>query len=62
MAAIAALKADKNLAKFQFRARNTWIDGGENRSFIQDFYGAGQEDKSRTAPFVLQRRAAGPAR
>ncbi|MBI1386782.1 MAG: OsmC family peroxiredoxin [Rhizobiales bacterium] len=46
---IAALKADKSLAKFQFRARNTWINGGENRSTIRDFYGAGQEDSSRTA-------------
>lgn len=48
---IAALKADKSLAKFQFRARNTWIDGGENRSTIRDFYGAGKEDTSRVRPF-----------
>ncbi len=48
---IEALKADAGLAKFQFRARNTWIDGGENRSTIRDFYGAGQEDESRTADF-----------
>lgn len=47
----AAIKADKSLAKFQFRARNTWINGGENRSTIRDFYGAGREDTSRTAPF-----------
>lgn len=48
---IAALKADKALAKFQFRARNVWIDGGENRSTIKDFFGAGQEDTSRTSAF-----------
>jgi len=48
---IAALKADKSLAKFQFRARNNWITGGVNRSTIRDFYGAGQEDTSRTAAF-----------
>lgn len=48
---IAALKADKRLAKFQFRARNTWINGGENRSTIRDFFGAGQEDTSRSAAF-----------
>lgn len=48
---IAALRADKNLAKFQFRARNSWINGGVNRSTIRDFYGAGQEDTSRTKPF-----------
>lgn len=48
---IAALKADKSLARFQFRARNTWINGGENRSTIRDFHGAGQEDSSRTQAF-----------
>jgi uncharacterized OsmC-like protein len=48
---IAALKADKRLARFQFRARNVWISGGENRSIIRDFYGAGQEDTSRAAAF-----------
>ena len=48
---IAALKADKSLAKFQFRAYNKWINGGENRSTIRDFYGAGQEDTSRTCSF-----------
>ncbi len=51
LATIAAIKADKSLAKFQFRARNTWINGGENRSVIRDFYGAGQEDTSRSVPF-----------
>lgn len=51
VATIAALKADKSLARFQFRARNTWINGGENRSVIRDFYGAGQEDSSRTSSF-----------
>jgi uncharacterized OsmC-like protein len=48
---IAALKADTSLAKFQFRARNNWITGGVNRSTIRDFYGAGQEDTSRTEAF-----------
>jgi len=51
MDTIAALKADNKLARFQFRARNTWVNGGENRSTIRDFYGAGQEDTSRTEPF-----------
>jgi uncharacterized OsmC-like protein len=48
-----ALKKDPLLAKFQFRARNAWISGGENRSTIKDFYGAGAEDASRTKPFVF---------
>lgn len=48
---IAALKADKSLAKFQFRANNRWISGGENRSTIKSFFGAGSEDTSRVKPF-----------
>jgi uncharacterized OsmC-like protein len=41
------------LAKFQFRARNTWLTGGRNRTSIKEFYGAGQEDATRMKPFVL---------
>jgi uncharacterized OsmC-like protein len=48
---IAAIKADTSLARFQFRTRNTWVSGGENRSTIRDFYGAGREDRSRAAGF-----------
>jgi uncharacterized OsmC-like protein len=44
---VQALTDDPGLAHFEFRARNTWISGGENRSKIKDFYGAGQEDTSR---------------
>jgi uncharacterized OsmC-like protein len=48
---VGALKANPTLAKFEFRARNRWIAGGENRSMIKDFYGAGAEDVSRAEPF-----------
>ena len=48
---IDAIKADPSLARFQFRAANTWISGGMNRSTIRDFYGAGREDDSRKEPF-----------
>ena len=48
---VEALKQDPALARFQFRNRNTWISGGENRSIIKDFYGAGQEDESRSEAF-----------
>jgi uncharacterized OsmC-like protein len=48
---VAALKANPTLATFEFRARNRWISGGENRSTIKDFYGAGDEDTSRTQAF-----------
>ena len=46
-----AIKDLPTLARFQFRNRNRWVSGGENRSTIKDFHGAGQEDRSRTAPF-----------
>lgn len=48
---IDAVTADPGLAKFQFRATNTWIGGGANRSTIRDFFGAGREDDSRETSF-----------
>lgn len=48
-----AIKENPGLAAFQFRARNRWIEGGLNRTTIRDFYGAGQEDTSRSEPFVF---------
>ena len=50
---IDAVTADPALARFQFRARNQWIDGGHNRTTIKGFYGAGQEDATRTEPFTV---------
>jgi uncharacterized OsmC-like protein len=50
---IDAVSADPALARFQFRARNHWIDGGYSRTTIKDFYGAGQEDATRTEPFTV---------
>jgi len=50
---IDAVTADPALARFQFRARNHWIDGGYSRTTIKDFYGAGQEDTTRTEPFTV---------
>jgi uncharacterized OsmC-like protein len=48
-----AIKAQPALARFQFRATNRWIDGAHNRSTIEHFWGAGQEDTSRTEAFTL---------
>ena len=45
------IKSQPSIARFQFRNSNRWVDGGENRSTIQGFYGAGQEDSSRTKAF-----------
>jgi uncharacterized OsmC-like protein len=50
---IDAVNADHALARFQFRARNHWIDGGYSRTTIKDFYGAGHEDATRTEPFTV---------
>lgn len=48
---IKLLQEQPALANFEFRARNTWIGGGENRSTIKDFFGAGREDESRSRSF-----------
>jgi uncharacterized OsmC-like protein len=45
---VALLQQQPALARFEFRASNRWVSGGENRSRIQSFYGAGAEDASRT--------------
>ena len=50
---VAAIQNNPALATSQFRATNRWINGGHNRSSIQGFYAAGQEDTTRTKPFVL---------
>jgi len=50
-ATLDAIQAEPRLAKFEFRATNQWIGGGENRSRIKEFYGAGSEDESRTEAF-----------
>ena len=48
-----AIAAQPEIARFQFRARNRWIEGAHNRSVIKDFGGAGGEDTSRAEAFVL---------
>lgn len=46
-----AVKQMPPMARFHFRARNHWIDGGHNRSTINNYYGA-QSEQGRTEPFV----------
>jgi uncharacterized OsmC-like protein len=52
-ATVGAIQEMPTLGRFQFRAENRWLDGGHNRSVVKSFYGAGQEDTSRKAAFVL---------
>jgi len=54
LATINPVRQNPDIARFQFRAHNEWIGGGQSRTSIQGFYGAGQEDASRTRPFILE--------
>jgi uncharacterized OsmC-like protein len=42
-ATLDAVKAQPEIAKFQFRASNSWVNGTHNRSTLSGFYGALQE-------------------
>jgi len=47
-----AVKADPTVAKFRFRLHNQWLEGGHNRSIMNEFYGAGQMQQ-RAKPFEM---------
>src|ERR1041384_6279198 len=47
------IKVQPELARFQFRAHNRWIDGAHNRSTIKGFYAAGGEDTTRGEAFQI---------
>ena len=49
---IDAIKKAPVIAKFKFRAKNQWIDGGHNRTTLKNFYGT-QQDHEHKEPFVL---------
>jgi uncharacterized OsmC-like protein len=51
-ATIDAVKGDPAIAKFRFRATNTWMSGTHNRSTIHGFHGAKQEMTHRE-PFTF---------
>jgi uncharacterized OsmC-like protein len=42
-ATLDAVKNQKEIARFQFRASNTWVSGTHSRSKFSDFYGAMHE-------------------
>jgi uncharacterized OsmC-like protein len=50
---IEAIKADPGLASFTFRAKTSWTEGTRGVAEIGGFTHAGEEDRSRAAPFVL---------
>ena len=51
---VQAIRARPSLGTFQFRATNRWTTGGYNRTTIHGFYGAGQEDATRTEHFLVE--------
>jgi uncharacterized OsmC-like protein len=50
---IEAVKGDAAIAKFNFRATNTWLGGEKNRSTIKDFSGALTEHRTAGKGFVF---------
>ncbi|MGH1419873.1 MAG: OsmC family protein [Hyphomicrobiaceae bacterium] len=52
MGTIEAVSENVELAKFEFRLENEWVDGGLNRSVVRDFYGTCQ-DIDHASPFEL---------
>lgn len=51
---LGAVQTNPELAKFKFRAKNNWIDGGHCVSSIKSFYGVGAEDQSRKETFTME--------
>lgn len=49
-----AVREDRKLAKFRFRASNVWDMGGLNRTTISGFYGAGEEQGLEGRRFVVE--------
>lgn len=52
--AMSAIKENPNISKFNFRAKGKWINGGNNQTVINDFYGACQTH-IRNQPFVFDK-------
>jgi uncharacterized OsmC-like protein len=51
---VGVIKEKPEIAKFNFKARGKWINGGHNKTIINDFYGACQTFK-RNQPFVFEK-------
>lgn len=51
---IEAVKGNAEIAKFKFRAKTDWVNGGHSQTKIQSFYGATAEDSSRDKAFILE--------
>jgi uncharacterized OsmC-like protein len=50
---IGAIEENSDNAHFQFRLNNHWVDGGLNRSRVQEYFALGQEDDTRSEAFIV---------
>ena len=51
---VGVIKEKPEIAKFNFKAKGKWINGGHNRTTINEFYGACQTFK-RSQPFFFEK-------
>jgi uncharacterized OsmC-like protein len=51
---INVIEKDPDLTRFQFRAKNTWMNGGHSRSIIKGFYGGKREDHTRNESYIFE--------
>ncbi len=51
---ISAVQGNPALAKFEFRAKNNWIEGGHCVTSIKDYYGVGEEHPTRESDFTME--------
>lgn len=51
---IKAIQSDPTIAYFKFRATTAWVEGGHCTTRIKEFFGAKQEDSSRSKSFILE--------
>lgn len=52
VATINLIKDKPEIAKFTFRAKNKWVNGGHSQTTVDGFYGAGSEQKRAKAHVV----------
>lgn len=51
---INVIEKNPELARFQFRAKNTWMTGGHSRSIVKGFYGGKIEDNTRNESYIFE--------
>ena len=51
---VGVIKEKPEIAKFNFKAKGKWINGGHNRTTINEYYGACQNFQ-RSQPFVFEK-------